>query len=190
MTKDNGFTLPDLMTALSVMAVISVLAFPSLETLLDSNRSRNAVYALFHHLQFARASAINKNRVVTLCPSLDGKTCNKSRDWSGQTILVFIDDDGSGTLENKDMLLKSLDFSAHPGTLKWRSFGNKSYLQWFPHGMTHYQNGNFTYCPEDNNAQHASRITLNAVGRAYFASDQNDDGIVEGSDGENIQCEG
>lgn len=188
MNKTNGFTLPELLITLTILGIISLLAMPALSALMERERSRSAVHALYHHLKFARASSVEKNRLVTLCASEDRTSCNGSRDWSSQLILVFIDDNGNGKLDGDDQLLQALDFSQHSGTLHWRSFGNKSYLQWYPHGMTHYQSGNFTYCPANNDARLARRITLNAAGRVYFSADNNNDGIVEGSDGKNIVC--
>lgn len=188
MPRYNGVTLPELMIALSIISVISMLAMPSFQHMAERQQARSAVHSLFQHFRFARSASITYNRIVTVCPSTDKSTCHKSTDWSGKYILLFIDNDGDGERHPDDILLRILDFSEDRGSLRWRSFGNRSYIQWYPTGMMHFQNGNLTYCPGTGNPQHARQLITNAVGRVYFAIDRNGDGIVQGANGRAVSC--
>ena len=80
--KRLGYSLYELLLALTLIAVIVGLGLPSFGSLLARSKMRVEVNALFHAVHLARKESIMRRRVVSLCPSLDGLQCEPGRDWS------------------------------------------------------------------------------------------------------------
>jgi len=71
--KNQGFTLYELLITMVLIALISSLAVPSLAASMARQRQRVEIDALFHAIHQARKESIMRRKVVSLCPSLDGK---------------------------------------------------------------------------------------------------------------------
>lgn len=187
-SKQQGFTVYELLISVFIIGILSALSYPAWQTTVQKAKHRAAAYQLYHFFQFARSSAVYQRRTLTACASLDNQSCKPSKDWSQSNIIVFVDHNQNGNLDDDDEIIRILAFTDKDAHLQWRSFGNKHFLQWQTNGMTYYQNGNFLYCPKDKNTKNAFMLIVNAAGRMYFAQDKNKDGIVEDSDGKNVQC--
>lgn len=79
----RGYSLFELLATLTLIAVIVGLGLPSFSGLAARNGMRVEINALFHAIHLARKESIMRKRVVSLCPSFDGLTCEPGRDWSG-----------------------------------------------------------------------------------------------------------
>jgi type IV fimbrial biogenesis protein FimT len=66
---DGGFTLPELMVSLSILAILSALAFPSFAGIIATQRSKSAASDLHAALIRARSEAIKRNVEATLSPT-------------------------------------------------------------------------------------------------------------------------
>lgn len=69
----HGFTLLELIVAVSITAILAALAAPSFNDLIAANRARNIASELFSSLLRARSEALTRNANVTLSP--------KGGDW-------------------------------------------------------------------------------------------------------------
>ena len=76
----------------------------------------------------------------------------------------------------------------YPGTIRWRAFRNRQYLQMTSAGYTNYQNGNFTYCPPNGDVYQARQLIINMQGRVRKPADIDNDGIIEDARGRDIRC--
>ena len=89
----RGFTLVEMLVALSILAVLLALAAPSFTEASLPSKLRSTANSLVGAAQLARSEAIKRDAVVTLCVSTDGATCgvgNWSQGWivlSGATVL-------------------------------------------------------------------------------------------------------
>ena len=81
-TRKRGFTLYELVVTLGLVAILFTLGIPSFAASLARQRQHVEIDALFHAVHLARKESIMRRKVVSLCPSLDGKTCSPDRDWS------------------------------------------------------------------------------------------------------------
>lgn len=81
-TQCKGFTLYELLITIILIAMISGLAIPSFAAGIARQRQRVEIDALFHAVHLARKESIMRRKVVSLCPSLDQRSCSSSRDWS------------------------------------------------------------------------------------------------------------
>jgi type IV fimbrial biogenesis protein FimT len=80
--KPQGFTLYELLITTFLVSILAGLAIPSFADLLARQRQRTEIDALFHAVHLARKESIMRRKVVSLCPSIDGRACTPSRDWS------------------------------------------------------------------------------------------------------------
>ncbi len=68
-TAQRGFTLIELMTVVSIMAVMALVAAPGMQSLIAGARARAATNDLISDLVLARSEAIKRNRDVELSPA-------------------------------------------------------------------------------------------------------------------------
>jgi type IV fimbrial biogenesis protein FimT len=93
MCRSAGTTLVELLTAFAVVAVLVTLAAPSFRSLQLDSRRTAVVNGFLHGLFLARAEAIKRAQIVSVCRSIDGQRCDYSgSDWSAGWI-VFVNRD-------------------------------------------------------------------------------------------------
>jgi type IV fimbrial biogenesis protein FimT len=102
----HGFTLSELLTAVSVIGISLALVAPGFEAVTSNNRRATAINQLVNSLHVARSEAITRNSRVTLCPSTDGETCTGGSAWADGWV-VFADLDGDQVLDADDIVLAS-----------------------------------------------------------------------------------
>lgn len=182
----QGFTLPEIITTLAIVGILSSLAAPGLQALTEQKQGETTLRTLAEHLALARSSAATYAQTVTFCRSTDGLTCSGS--WSDGSI-VFTDRNADRLINQDDLLLRSQVTTALPGTIAWRAFQNRQYLQIEATGFMRYQSGNFLYCPHDGDPRNALQLIVNSTGRVRYAVDSNGDGIREDSGGKPLTCQ-
>jgi len=85
--KELGYTLYEVLMTLMLIAVLAGIGLPSFASILARGRMHVEVNALFHAIHVARKESIMRRQVVTICPSNDGQTCRRGRDWSAGWIM-------------------------------------------------------------------------------------------------------
>jgi type IV fimbrial biogenesis protein FimT len=105
-TVQTGFTLVELLVVISIMAILTALATPSMISFVGNWQTSNAVNSLSGSLQLARSEAIKRGRTVRICRSGNGTTCaagtnNANGGWKSGWI-VYVDNDASGGLNAND----------------------------------------------------------------------------------------
>lgn len=186
-SKARGFTFVEMLIALSVCVLLFGMAMPGLGSIITKTESEIVVNDVVRLMAYARNAAVTEGSTVTLCRSADGHSCGGQ--WE-QGVLLFTDINEDGTFdEGEDRILRQTNFKPGLGTLRLRSFPNRQYLQFTALGFTNKQNGTFTWCPADHNAELAQQIIFIQSGRTRLARDTNGDKIREGTDGKPISCE-
>lgn len=159
-----GFTLMELLVWFGISMACINLALPGLQRLLHRSQATAQITWLVTAVHYTRHAAIQHRATVTLCPSkVAGKGCNGQ--WH-EGLLVFIDRNRDGRFNQKDQVLSRQPALNTAGTIRWRSFRNRPYLQMTEAGHTNYQNGNFIYCSNTGDPRLARRIVINVQGRA------------------------
>jgi type IV fimbrial biogenesis protein FimT len=83
----RGFTLPELLIVVTVMAVLLSIGVPSFTQLIRDQRVKTASFEVFSSLVFARSEAISRNTSVTITPA--------SSNWTNGWTITYVD--GGGT---------------------------------------------------------------------------------------------
>jgi type IV fimbrial biogenesis protein FimT len=95
----RGFTLLELLTVMTVAAILIAVAVPSYRYVTSANRIAAEVNGLLGDMQYARAEAIKEGQTVTVCVSGNGTSCSAATTWNSGWI-VFSDVNGDHTVAN------------------------------------------------------------------------------------------
>ncbi len=94
----SGFSLLELIVAISIAAVVLVVGVPSFRTTLDNQRMLSATNEMVMSMNLAQSEAIKRVAYVSICKSTDGATCGAAgANWNDGWI-VF----ANATLTNLD----------------------------------------------------------------------------------------
>ena len=186
MICNAGLTLLELILVIALLCVLMAATAPSLTGIIEQRRGDEVMKILREAIELARATAIGSGGFATLCRSRNGRTCGGR--WE-DGMIVFIDANGDRVPDGDNALVRVFQFPSASGSIRWRSFGNRQYLQMTAMGFTRDQNGNFSYCPNNGDIGLARQLIVNAAGRVREAVDSNDDGVREGSNGEPLHCD-
>lgn len=101
----SGFTLTELLVVLAVAGILATIAVPSFNSLVQSQRVKNAGFELYSSLTLARSEAIKRNSDVTIATATNA---NGELSW---VITAF-----DGTVIRNQDFIKDIDFEITGGT--------------------------------------------------------------------------
>ncbi len=154
--KSSGFTLLELLIALTIVIVLCAVGIPSYQNFIAKSRTDAVMNQLYRAIQLTRSEAIKRNSLATLCATSDDRHC--SNDWS-KGYLITID----------DQVIKVFHPLKGQGKLSWKGFPNKPFLQMTQEGFTNHQNGTFFYQLKDKNIRDARKLIVSKTGRIRFS---------------------
>ncbi|RZV35833.1 MAG: prepilin-type N-terminal cleavage/methylation domain-containing protein [Chromatiales bacterium] len=102
----RGVTLYELLMTLALVGIVAASGLPAFDRMLARNRQTIEINALFHALHLARKESIMRRKVVSLCPSLDGRHC--AADWStGWIMFENSDRDSPPQVDEGEFVLRA-----------------------------------------------------------------------------------
>jgi type IV fimbrial biogenesis protein FimT len=164
MCRTAGTTLVELLTTLAIAAVLATIAAPSFRALQLDGRRTAVVNGFLHALFLARAEAIKRAQIVTLCRSGDGQRCDyRGADWSAGWI-VFVNGDRDDPPERdppEELIVSANGWPGGSITSNRKAYSFRPATQ----GVV---NGTIVFC-DPRGAAHARAIIISHTGRPRVA---------------------
>jgi len=132
----TGFTLPELIIVMTLLALVAIVAAPSFADLQEHTRQQSIRSELKVSLLAARTHAIRNSQNIEICASRDGRNCH--RDWSRGWIL-------RDTKTQKVLRATALTKAGEP--LRWIGFSPT--ILYRSNGTSPLSNGRFLQCIDD-----------------------------------------
>ncbi|MFT4727940.1 MAG: Tfp pilus assembly protein FimT [Granulosicoccus sp.] len=171
----RGYSFVELISVMAIAAITMNFAFPSMTKIYHRSQATAMINWVVGTIHYTRHAAINFRVTTTICPSTpSGLGCGG--EWH-DGVIVFLDHNRDAQVNGKDSILSRFKPSVQNGTLKWRSFKNKKYLQLTEHGYTNFQNGNFVYCSESRDSKLSRQLVINVQGRVRLINRRDKDGV-------------
>lgn len=185
----KGVTLAEMLVVVGIVGVLAALSGPSFVRLIQNTRMETRAESLQTIVNQARAEAIAQRRVVSVCGSLDGTSCNNGG-WSTHWI-SFIDVDGDGVIDNggatPDRVLKTIT-NPHPNITTQRSGANP--LRFNSQGFSVDNAAQSIWFCDERGATASRGWIVTPIGRLNPIADTNNppDGIGNDHTNSNVNC--
>jgi type IV fimbrial biogenesis protein FimT len=159
--QQSGITLIEIVTVIAIVGIVVGMAAPSFARFVHDTGRTTAVNAFVHSLYLARSEAIKRAKVVSICKSKDGSTCDVqlATSWNqGWMVFVNKDRDEPPQRDPDEPVL-----SVQPGWESGDISSNRRAYSFRPHeqGVV---NGTIIFCDPRGSA-HARAIIISHVGR-------------------------
>lgn len=125
----SGFTLIELMVTVAIIAILAMLAAPSFNEAILSNKLASFANNFVASATLARGEAVKRNATVKMCSSSSGAACATSGGWQ-QGWIVFNDLDDDGTLDSNETLIQrqqalaaDYSFTGNANSIAFQSVG-------------------------------------------------------------------
>ncbi|MDZ4338102.1 MAG: GspH/FimT family pseudopilin [Pseudomonas sp.] len=152
----RGTTLLELLTALSLLALLVTIGLPSFAALVEKNRLTALLDEFHNTLQEARTQAVTQARTIEVCPYKQGATCGT--DWSNGWILR-----NAGTQE-----ILRLNTSSHTeGSMRWSGYSKT--IRFRSNGSSPTSNGRLIVC---GHKELIGQVIINRQGRIRQGSSE------------------
>lgn len=180
-----GFSLVEALISLAIASILMGSMIPSMSNILERNRATTNINWIVSAVNFTRHAAVVNRVTMTLCAPKLNDQCGGN--WHGG-LIIFSDRNKNARIDNTDNIIARIQPPNGNGSIKWRAFRNRQYLQMTPAGHTNFQNGNFVYCPEDRNQKFARQIVVNIQGRTRLVHTRNEAGLPVDRYGKVLRC--
>lgn len=150
----------ELVVTTALVAIVGALAVPSFNQMLLNGERTASVNNFFHALFLARSEAVKRGQIVSLCRSVDQRSCApRSVPWTvGWIVFVNRDRDEPATRDEDEELL-----AAYEGWPGGTISSNRVTYSFRPH-VQGVVNGTIVFCDARGSA-HARAIIISHTGR-------------------------
>ena len=163
-----GFTLPELMVVIALVAMLMAMAVPAVGSGLASLKLTSASNNLLFDIYLARSEAIKRNGRVVICKSADAATCATSGGWE-QGAILFQDANNNGMRDDHEQIIqrepafsRDLSISGNNSVAEYISYDSDGRSK-LASGA--FQAGTVTLCRHSGDPGDARQIVINADGR-------------------------
>lgn len=173
MPKYQGFTLIELIVAVSILAIMITLGLPSFQNVISNNRRAAQVNEFLTSMTLARSEALKRGNPVGVCRASNyaatTPTCGTGSGWEDGWV-VFEDRDAQGDIDTASDVLRV--FEPLGGNITLRGESNvSSVILYMPSGRVGPVGGNNTvgtvvWCDDRGGGEDAREINITLSGHA------------------------
>lgn len=106
-SKQRGFTLLEMMTAIAIVGIVLGLAVPALNSFVEASNLSGSARGFIVDFQLARSEAALRAQRVTVCTSTDMAACANASWDDGR--LVFLDAGAVGVIDGGDQIISQTE---------------------------------------------------------------------------------
>lgn len=180
----EGFTLLELLIVVAISGILLGVGLPAMGALIERNQFKAEVSAVHRAVALSRSMAVYRGEAVSLCPLDNLGNC--SDQWSN-SLSIFADTDRSGSLDENEVIIKVLPALSGDSSNLMRDFNRSSAVMFYPSGSAFGRNGTMKICLRST-LNLSATIIISGSGRIRMGKDQDDDGLVESSSGDPVDC--
>lgn len=158
--RQRGFTLLELLSGMSIAAVLTTTAVPSFNGLVQRNRITTEINTFVSHLHYARSEAIKRGTRVVICRSADDLSCARTEGWHKGWI-TFADTNANRELDASESLLR-VEAGEDNGILI--TSGQRRRIVYQATGFSPGTNGTYIFCDPEHPGW-AKAVILSNSGR-------------------------
>lgn len=146
--KQTGFTMIELLFAITVLAVLVGIGLPSMQDFVRNSRMSGAANDIISDFNFARSEAVKRRVPITLCKTVNGTTCNTSTTAPFTRWVIFVDDedpaiieatDGNGAIDGAEVILRDREL---PDSITVTTTNTQNRATFLPTGFPRIQTAN------------------------------------------------
>jgi type IV fimbrial biogenesis protein FimT len=158
--QNNGYTLLEIMIALSIAGILMAIAIPSFSTFIKNNRSLAETNSLMTAIKTARTEAMTRRTTVSVCRSVDNVNCGTA----GDNFIAFTDAAITNVVDGTDVIVFQTTINSDNLTLDYTG-GAAINIRFDSRGRAIGTSGTITVC--DNRGDDYKRgITIEPIGRS------------------------
>lgn len=173
--RQRGFTLLELMSSMSIAAVISTTAIPAFNGLVQRNRISTEINTFIAHLHYARSEAVKRGSRVVVCRSADGLACGRTEGWHKGWI-TFVDSSNTNRELDAGESLLRVEAGEENGIII--TSGRRRRVVYQPIGFSPGTNGTYTFCDPEH-PEWAKAVILSNSGRTRLSETKPDGSALD-----------
>ena len=158
--NEYGFNLVELIVTVAVLAIIAMIAAPSILTQLAKMEAKRIKNQISNTLTLAKTESYIRRQDLLVCLSNGGGLCHRD---SYKKLLLFLDKNHNNNFDvGVDDLLEEQSLNPKYGTLYLRVGNNRHYTKfWGDSGKPRGHFGHIKYCPTSTYNQTMYQISFN-----------------------------
>jgi type IV fimbrial biogenesis protein FimT len=174
-SNQRGFTLIELMVVIIIAAILLTIAVPSFSTLIKRNNVDSLQSKFSSSLSTARTEAASRNRIVSICGSVNETDCDGGS-WNDGWI-IFEDMNGNGDFDADDDVLVDVYRNNGRYTIRPSNAGDANFISFNSQGfMVGSADRLFIVCDPDEDEAYARGLFVNRSGLVMKTRDSDGDG--------------